>query len=100
MQWLTHGEPHTHRKQNFLGKTPEGLHPELTSPQSLPTYTTRWSKWNTTPPIHTDHKVFEMHVKLDKFKTGRGYPKVKTSLYCDPDFVAKISNMISETSLA
>ena len=38
-----------------------------------------------------------MHVKLDKFKTGRGYPKVKNSLYCDPDFVAKISVMISET---
>ena len=52
------------------------------------------------PPIRTDHKVFEIHIKLDKFKTGRGYPKVKNSLYCDPDFVAKISEMISETTLS
>ena len=41
-----------------------------------------------------------MHVKLDKFRTGRGYPKVKNSLYCDPDFVSKVSQMISETTLA
>ena len=41
-----------------------------------------------------------MHVKLDKFRTGRGYPKVKNSLYCDPDIVAKISEMISETTFA
>ena len=44
--------------------------------------------------------MFEIHVKLDKFKTGKGYPKVKNSLYCDPDFVSKISEMISETTLA
>ena len=40
-----------------------------------------------------------MHVKLDKFRTGIGYPKVKNSLYCDPDFVAKVSSMIGETIL-
>ena len=38
-------------------------------------------------------------MKLDKFRTGRGYPKVKNSLYCDPDFVSKVSQMISETTL-
>ena len=53
-----------------------------------------------TPSIQTDHKVFEMHMKLDKFRTGRGYPKVKNSLYCDPEFVSKVSQMISETTLA
>ena len=52
------------------------------------------------PTIHTDHKVFEIHIKLDKFRIGGGYPKVKNSLYCDPDFVAKVSEMISETTLA
>ena len=41
-----------------------------------------------------------MHVKLDKFRTGRGYTKVKNSLFCDPDFVAKISEMIRETTAA
>ena len=41
-----------------------------------------------------------MHVKLDKFRTGRGYPKVKNSLYCNPDFVSKVSEMISETTSA
>ena len=52
-----------------------------------------------TPPIHTDHRIFEMYIKLDKFKTGRGYPKVKNSLYCDPEFVSKIAHMINETTL-
>ena len=40
-----------------------------------------------------------MYIKLDKFKTGRGYPKVKNSLYSDPEFVAKIAQMINETTL-
>ena len=40
-----------------------------------------------------------MHVKVDKFMTGRGYPKVKNSLYCDPFFVTKVSDMSSETIL-
>ena len=25
------------------------------------------------PPVKTDHQTFEIHLKLDKFKSGRGY---------------------------
>ena len=50
-------------------------------------------------PIHTDHKVFEMQVNLDKFRSRKGYPKVKNYSFCDPDFVTKISDMISETKI-
>ena len=50
-----------------------------------------------TPPIHTEHRIFEIHINLNKFKTGRGYPKVKNSIYSDPDFVSKISSMIQDT---
>ena len=43
----------------------------------------------TTAPIKTDHKIFEIQINLDKFKTGRGYPKVKNSLYSDPTLCSK-----------
>ena len=29
-----------------------------------------------TPPVKTDHKAFTLGIKLGKFKTGKGYPKV------------------------
>ena len=34
---------------------------------------------------------------LNKFKTGKGYPKVKNFLYQDPSFITKINIMIMDT---
>ena len=50
----------------------------------------------TTAPIHTDHRIFEIHINLNKFKTGRHYPEVKNSIYSDPDFTSKVTNMIQD----
>ena len=33
-----------------------------------------------TPPVKTDHKAFTLGIKLGKFKTSIGYPKVKNTL--------------------
>ena len=50
-----------------------------------------------TPPIKTDHKALLLNLNFNKFKTGRGYSKVKNTLYTHPDFNEKIRNMISDT---
>ena len=51
----------------------------------------------TAPPVDTDHKVVTLSINLNKFKTGKGYPKVKNSLYQDPSFLTKVNSMIAET---
>ena len=50
-----------------------------------------------TPPVKTDHKAFTLGIRLGKFKTGKGYPKVKKTLYSDPEFVEKVNTMIIQT---
>ena len=50
-----------------------------------------------TPPVKTDHKAFTLGIRLGKFKTGKGYPKVRNTLYSDPEFVEKIIIMITQT---
>ena len=50
-----------------------------------------------TPPIKTDHKALTLNLNFKKFKTGRGYSKVKNTLYTHPDFNEKIRNMITDT---
>merc|ERR1712081_26301 len=50
-----------------------------------------------TPPVETDHKTVMLTLNLNKFKSGKDYPKVKNSLYQDPSFISKINTMISET---
>ena len=49
------------------------------------------------PPVNSDHKVVTISINLNKFKTGRGYPKVKNTLYHDLTFISKINSMIFET---
>ena len=49
------------------------------------------------PPVDTDHKVIMLSINLEKFRTGKGYPKVKNSLYQDPSFISKVNAMITET---
>merc|ERR1711954_235461 len=49
------------------------------------------------PPVDTDHKVVMLTLNFNKFKSDKGYPKVKNSLYQDPSFISKINTMISET---
>ena len=49
------------------------------------------------PPVDTDHKAITLSINFNKFKSGKGYPKVKNSLYQDPSFISKINDMISET---
>ena len=51
----------------------------------------------TAPPVNSDHKVVTLSINLNKFRTGRGYPKVKNTLYHDPAFITKINSMITET---
>merc|ERR1712114_120004 len=53
-----------------------------------------------TAPVETDHKSVMLTLNFNKFKSGKGYPKVKNSLYLDPSFVSKINTMISETLLS
>ena len=50
-----------------------------------------------TAPVDTDHKSVTLTINFNKFKSGKGYPKVKNTLYTDPSFVAKINTMIAET---
>ena len=50
-----------------------------------------------TPPIKTDHKALQLNIRFGKFTTGRGYPRVKNTLYSHPDFVNKVASMIDET---
>merc|ERR1711954_122946 len=38
-----------------------------------------------------------LSINFNKFKSGKGYPKVKNSLNQDPSFISKINDMISET---
>merc|ERR1711954_157100 len=49
------------------------------------------------PPVDTDHKAITLSINFNKFKSVKGYPKVKNSLYQDPSFISKINDMISET---
>ena len=53
-----------------------------------------------TAPVETDHKTVMLTLNFNKFKSGKGYPKVKNSLYLEPSFVSKINTMISETLLS
>merc|ERR1711954_385473 len=50
-----------------------------------------------TAPVDTDHKSVMLTINTNKFKSGKGYPKVKNSLYTDPSFVSKINTIIAET---
>ena len=49
------------------------------------------------PPCNTDHKVLEVCLKLNKFKRGKGFPRVKYELYSDPLFVRTVNEMIENT---
>merc|ERR1711954_608896 len=49
------------------------------------------------PPDNTDRKAITLSTNFNKFKYGKGYPKVKNSLYQDPSFISKVNDMISET---
>ena len=51
-----------------------------------------------TPPVKTDHKAFTLGIRLGKFKTGQGYPKVRNTLYSDPEFINKVNDMITQTT--
>ena len=46
-----------------------------------------------TAPVDTDHKSVTLNLNFNKFKSGKGYPKVKNSLYTDPSFISKINNI-------
>ena len=48
------------------------------------------------PPVDTDHKAVTLSINFNKFKSGKGYPKVKNSLYQDPSFISKVNDMIYE----
>ena len=50
-----------------------------------------------TPPVKTDHKAFTLGIRLGKFKTGKGYPKIRNTLYSDSQFVEKINLMIAQS---
>merc|ERR1711954_542438 len=50
-----------------------------------------------TAPVETDHKSVMLTLNFNKFKSDKGYPKVKNSLYTDPSLVSKINSMIAET---
>merc|ERR1711873_384306 len=50
-----------------------------------------------TAPMETDHRSVMLTLNFNKFKSGKGYPKVNNSLYTDPSFVSKINTMIAET---
>ena len=36
------------------------------------------------PPFDTDHKRLQIALKINKFKRGPGYPRVKYEMYSDP----------------
>merc|ERR1711942_627977 len=50
-----------------------------------------------TAPVDTVHNSVLLSINFNKFKSGKGYPKVKNTLYTDPSFVSKINTMIAET---
>ena len=46
------------------------------------------------PSVNTDHDIFHISLQLNKFRKGKGFYRVKNSLYQDPDFIQKVNSMI------
>ena len=49
------------------------------------------------PPFDTDHKRLQIAIKINKFKRGPGFPRVKYEMYSDPLFVKTVNEMIDTT---
>ena len=49
------------------------------------------------PPFDTDHKRLQIAIKINKFRRGPGYPRVKYEMYSDPLFVKTVNEMIDNT---
>ena len=49
------------------------------------------------PPFDTDHKRLQITFRINKFKRGPGFPRVKHELYSDPLFIQTVNQMIDKT---
>ena len=55
------------------------------------------TSYSQNPILDTDHDIFNISLQLNKFKKGKGFYKVRNNLYQDPDFIAKVNQMIDDT---